>query len=328
MAVVIYPEVINTKGDEESPFIHPDGHTLYFRSNKHIGMGGFDIFYSRLIDSTNTWTTPTNIGYPINTEGDEGALSVSLDGKKAYYTSDMAYLNDKANANLDIYSFDLYHNARPMPTTFVKARITDVVTGKPLVAQYAIESLKKDLNSISGKSNRKGGFITSLPTNYSYAFFVEKEGYVLHSGKFSLEGIQNVTDPFILEIQMQPIPKTDDKSSPETYDPMVLSNIFFETGSALLKPESDIEISRLAENMKLNISLKIEIHGHTDNIGTEKDNMLLSEERAKSVMFALIDKGILGSRISSKGFGESIPIDNNETDAGRKNNRRTEFVVK
>jgi outer membrane protein OmpA-like peptidoglycan-associated protein/tetratricopeptide (TPR) repeat protein len=324
----VLPDVINTSGNEESPFIHPDGHTLYFRSNKHIGMGDFDIFYTRFIDSTNTWTLPTNIGYPINTEGNEGALSVSLDGKKAYYTSDMAYLNDRANANLDIYSFDLYHDAQPMPTTFVKAKITDLLSGKPLEANYAIEPLKKDLNSISGKSNKSGNFITSLPTNYGYAFFVEKEGYVLHSGKFSLGGIQNVTDPFIIEIQLKPIPKTDDNIAPVRYDPIVLNNIFFETGSALLKLESDIEISRLADNMKLNESLKIVIHGHTDNIGSVEDNMLLSEERAKSVMQALIDKGILASRISSRGFGESTPIDNNEIEEGRKNNRRTEFVVK
>lgn len=322
------PKEINTKGNEESPFIHPDGHTLYFRSDKHIGMGGYDIFYTKYVDSTQTWTKPKNIGYPINTEGDEGALSVSLDGKKAYFTSDMAYLDDKANSNLDIYSFDLYHDARPLPSTFVKARITDIETGEVLVAKYAIEPLKKKLNSISGISDRNGRFITSLPTDVDYAFFVEKAGYILYSGNFKLEGIQDVTDPFILDIQLTPVPKIEKAMASVEYEPIILNNIFFESGSATLKSKSDIEISRLAENLRSNETLKIEIHGHTDNVGSEDDNMRLSEERAKSVMLALIDKGILPSRISSKGFGESRPIDSNDTEEGRKNNRRTEFVVK
>lgn len=325
---VVLPDIINTKGDEESPFIHPDGHTLYFRSNKHIGMGDFDIFFSRYIDSTNTWTIPVNIGYPINTEGDEGAFSVSLDGKKAFYTSDMAYLNDKSNSNLDIYSFDLYEEARPMPTTFVKAVITDANTGIPLQGVYSIEPLKKDLNTISGIANRNGSFITSLPTNFDYAFFVEMKGYALYSGNFSLEGIQNVTEPYVLEILMQPIPNITNENNTVEIEPIVLNNIFFETGSASLLPESDIEISRLAENLKINNTLKIEIHGHTDNVGSDADNLILSEERAKSVKDALIKKGILASRISSKGFGEMKPVDSNETESGRKNNRRTEFVVK
>ncbi len=322
------PTEINTSGNEESPFIHPDGHTLYFRSNKHIGMGGYDIFFSKYIDSTKTWTPAKNIGYPINTEGSEGALSVSLDGKKAYFASDMAYLEDKTNANLDIYSFDLYKEARPMPSTFVKAKITDSETGEALIASYSIEPLRRKLNQISGKSDVKGNFITSLPTNMDYAFFVEKEGYLLYSGNFSLKGIQDVTDPFVLEIKLTAIPKVEEQITKVEYEPIILNNIFFESGSATLKTESDIEISRLAENLKTNELLKIEIHGHTDNVGSDEDNMRLSEERAKSVMLALIDKGILPSRISSKGFGESKPIDSNDTEEGRKNNRRTEFVVK
>lgn len=322
------PKEINTSGNEESPFIHPDGHTLYFRSDKHIGMGGYDIFFSRYIDSTATWTKAKNIGYPINTEGSEGALSVSLDGQKAFFASDMAYLEDKANANLDIYSFDLYHEARPMATTFVKAKITDYHTGEPLIAYYTIEALKKNLNPISGKSDFDGSFITSLPTNRDFAFFVEKDGYFLHSENFSLEGIQDVTDPFILDIKLKPIPKEEKEKVTNDLEPIVLNNIFFESGSATLKIESDVEISRLAENLKKNNTLVIEIHGHTDNVGSKEDNMRLSEERAESVMMALIDKGISPSRITSKGFGENNPIDTNETEEGRKNNRRTEFVVK
>lgn len=322
------PTEINTSGNEESPFIHPDGHTLYFRSDKHIGMGSYDIFYSRYIDSTNTWTPAQNLGYPINTKGNEGALSVSLDGKMAYFASDMAYLDDKANANLDIYSFELYHDARPLPTTFVKATITDKETGQALSAEYSIEPLRKRFNRISGVSDGSGHFITSLPTNMDYGFFVQKKGYVLHSGNFSLKGIKDVSDPFVLEIKLIPISEEapmEDASRPE---PILLNNIFFESGAATLKTESDLEISRLANNLQENSKLKIEIHGHTDDVGSEEDNLLLSQQRAEAVVMALIDKGVEPGRISSKGFGESRPIDTNETEEGRKNNRRTEFVVK
>ncbi|MEM9549248.1 MAG: OmpA family protein [Bacteroidota bacterium] len=322
------PKEINTVGNEESPFIHPDGHTLYFRSDKHIGMGGYDIFYSRYIDSTDTWTPAKNIGYPINTKGSEGALSVSLDGKKAYFASDMAYLKDKANANLDIYAFDLYEDARPMPTTFVRANITDSESGAVLVANYSIEPLRKKMKKISGVSDENGLFVTSLPTNTDYALFVEKEGYLLHSGNFSLEGIQYVSNPFVLEIQLTRIPIVKEEVKEDTMHPIILNNIFFESGSAILKTESDLEISRLAANLLKNSMVKIEILGHTDDVGSEEDNMLLSEQRAESVMNALIRKGIATERISSKGYGESRPIDSNETEEGRKNNRRTEFVVK
>jgi len=323
----LLPDVINTPGNEESPFIHPDGHTLYFRSDYHTGMGSFDIFYSRYVDSTDTWSIPENLGYPINTEGDEGALSVSLDGKKAYYTSDKAYLDDRSNANLDIYSFDLYEAARPMPSTFVKARIRDAVTDMPLIATYAIEPLKKTIKPLTGVSDTRGTMITSLPTNMDYAFFVEKEGYLLYSGSFRLEGIQDVSDPFILDIRLNPIPETKDSQKMEVSEPIILNNIFFESGLAILKKESDIEISRLSEHLKKNQGVSIAIHGHTDNVGSESDNLTLSEQRAKAVRNALIDKGIAPERITYQGFGETQPLDTNETEEGRRNNRRTEFVV-
>ncbi|MDF1697076.1 MAG: OmpA family protein [Saprospiraceae bacterium] len=324
---IVLPDEINTTGNEESPFIHPDGHTLYFRSDKHIGMGSFDIFYSRYVDSTKMWSKPTNIGYPINTEGNEGAFSVSLDGRKAFYTSDMAYLNDKSNANLDIYTFDLYEDARPMATTFIKAQIIDAITKEPLVANYSIVPLQKKLNKVSGKSDVSGSMISSLPTNFNYAFFVEKEGYLLYSESFRLEGIQYATDPYILKIELFPVPKAT-SSNLNIAKPIVLNNIFFESGLAELKKESDIELFRLSENLKENATVQIEIHGHTDNVGSKVANLKLSEKRAEAVAQALIQLGVSSDRISFKGFGEDKPVDTNDTEEGRKNNRRTEFVIK
>ena len=323
----LLPEEINTSGNEESPFIHPDGHTLYFRSNKHIGMGGYDIFYSRYIDSTETWTPAKNIGYPINTEGSEGALSVSLDGKTAFFASDMAYLDDKSNANLDIYSFELYPEARPILTTFVKATITDGETGVPLSAEYTIEVLSDNMQPSTGKADPKGTFVNSLPTNQSYALFINMDGYIHHSENFDLQGIQDALNPFIIDIQLNKAIKSE-PSKPSKAKPIVLNNIFFESGKADLKSESGFELNSLAQNLLKNPSLKIQIIGHTDNVGSEVDNQKLSEARAKSVADALVLRGIAYSRVSYLGLGESQPIADNETEEGRKINRRTEFVLK
>ncbi len=320
-------EEINTSGNEESPFIHPDGHTLYFRSDKHIGMGGYDIFYSRYTDSTQTWSPAKNIGYPINTEGSEGALSVSLDGKTAFFASDMAYLNEKSNANLDIYSFELYPEARPMLTTFVKATITDKETGLPLPVNYTIEVLSNNMKPTTGKANPYGTFINSLPTNQSYAMFIKMDGYVHHSENFDLQGIQNALNPYIIDIQLTKAAKSESTTANKA-EPIVLNNIFFESGKADLKSESSYELNTLAQNLVNNPSIKIQIIGHTDNVGADVDNQKLSEARAKSVADALVLRGIATNRVSYLGLGETQPIADNDTEDGRKTNRRTEFILK
>jgi outer membrane protein OmpA-like peptidoglycan-associated protein len=323
----LLPEEINTSGNEESPFIHPDGQTLYFRSDKHIGMGGYDIFYSRYIDSTNTWTPAKNIGYPINTEGSEGALSVSLDGTTAYFASDMAYLDDKSNANLDIYSFELYPEARPRLTTFVKAQIKDSETGLPLSADYRIEVLTGQSSPSYGKADERGSFINSLLTNQSYALFVTMDGYVHHSENFDLVGVQDAINPYILDIELTQA-KLPEANTQVSSEPIVLNNIFFDSGQATLKPASDFELNTLAQDLKDNPSIKIQIIGHTDNVGSENDNQKLSEARAKAVAAALVSRGIDYSRVSYLGLGESQPIADNDTESGRKKNRRTEFILK
>ena len=323
----LMPKEINTSGNEESPFIHPDGHTLYFRSDKHIGMGGYDIFYSRYVDSTQSWTAAKNIGYPINTEGSEGALSVSLDGKTAYFASDMAYLNDKSNANLDIYSFELYPEARPMLTTFVKATVTDKETGQPLTATYTIEVLTENMKPTTGKADAKGIFINSLPTNQSYALFIKMDGYIHYSENFNLQGIQDALNPYIIEIHLTKA-KTAESTTQNKAEPIVLNNIFFESSKADLKSESEYELNNLAQNLVNNPEINIQIIGHTDNVGFEVDNQKLSEARAKSVADALVFRGIASHRVSYLGLGELQPIADNDTQEGRKKNRRTEFILK
>ena len=318
---------INTEHNEESPFIHPDGKTLYFRSNRPVGMGDFDIYYARYNDTTRTWMPAVNIGYPINTEGAEGALSVSLDGNMAYFATDQNTGMDGNPKNLDIYQFELYHEARPQAVTFIKARITDSETGEPIAASIEIVNLDNDVISTTGKANSNGYYLSSLLAGYKYGFFVSAPGYVYSSDQFDLQEIKTSYDPYVLQIQLRKSIEVVANTDTVEKTPVILKNIFFETGSSLLDGRSSAEIDRLVKNLKENPDLRIQIAGHTDNVGSDAANKKLSEDRAKAVVDAISAKGINRDRLSYVGYGESQPIDTNETEIGRQNNRRTTFKI-
>lgn len=307
-------DVINTAGSEESPFIHPDNQTLYFSSTGHTGMGGADIFYSRK-DEKGNWTKPVNLGYPINTWNDENSLIVGASGKIAYFASD----RKGGLGSLDLYSFELYEAARPTVVTYVKGIVTASDTKKPLVAKFELIDLETNEVVVESNSNsEKGEFLVSLPVNKNYALNVSKEGYLFYSENFSLKNLKDVTKPYLLNVALQPV-KTGEK--------VVLKNIFFETSSFQLKDESTAELQKLLGLMQNNKNLKIEISGHTDNVGDDKSNQKLSENRAKAVYEYLTTNGISAERLSYKGFGESSPVATNDTEEGRAQNRRTEFMV-
>lgn len=318
---------INTPYDEESPFIHPDGRTLYFRSNGHLGMGSYDIFYSTFDVEHGGWSEPKNIGYPINTKGNEGALSVSLDGKTAYFASDMAHL-DAEKKHLDIYRFELYPEARPLPTTFVKATITDSETGTRLAAQYRIKDVQHNIILTQGQAEA-GTLIYALPTRRHYALTVDMPGYVFHSENFNLSAINSSIDPYLLEIELQKIPAVKDAGGePAVTRPVILNNVFFVSGSAGLRPESHDELEKLVSLLRDYKDSQIVITGHTDNVGQPEDNLKLSQDRASSVKEYLVKSGISETRITTQGKGELEPIAANDTPAGRQKNRRVEFVIK
>ncbi len=305
---------INTPEQEQSPFIHPDGQTLYFTSRGHVGMGDFDIFFSRLTPDGN-WGTPENIGYPINTAGNEGAVFISLDGSTAYISSTMAGGQGKS----DIYAFALHEAARPRPVTFVKATVTDAATRQPLVATAEVIELSTGKVYASAMTGPNGEFLITLPAGGNYALNVSKEKYLFYSENFALTGPGTFDKPFKLAIALSPM--TDAER------PIVLKNIFFETGSAVLQKESRTELAHLKKLLDENPTLKIQINGHTDNIGSDADNLRLSEERAKAVFDHLTNNGIAANRLKYKGFGETVPAASNDTEEGRKQNRRTEYVV-
>jgi outer membrane protein OmpA-like peptidoglycan-associated protein len=307
------PGRVNTPFEEESVMIHPDGHTLYFSSNGHSGMGGLDIFMSRLLPSGD-WDTPTNLGYPINTHKDENSIQVTARGQIALFASDRF----GGQGGLDLYQFELPQRVQPALVTYVAGIISDKLSYKKLEARLELIDLETGKTVTESMSNKVGGdYLLCLPAGKDYALNVSKEGYLFHSENFSLKNFSGY-DPYRLDVQLQ-------KLRPGAT--IVLNNVFFETSKWELKPESMIELDRLVILLKNNPEKKIEIGGHTDNVGSDEANLTLSNNRAQSVVDYLVKKGIAVNRLTAKGYGESVPIATNDTDAGRSKNRRTEFRV-
>jgi outer membrane protein OmpA-like peptidoglycan-associated protein/tetratricopeptide (TPR) repeat protein len=319
---------LNTAGDEQGPFIHPDGQTLYFMSDSHPGMGGADIFYSRLSPDGH-WSAPVNIGYPINSKSDEGLLVVSIDGKTAYFASNRKDLNPglspEGKPTYDLYAFDLYPEARPKLVTYVKAVVRDAGTKAPLEAHVDFIDLGSGQTAVASSTDKQGQFLVVLPAGKNYALHVTRPQYFFFSEHFELKGVNSLEEPFLLEIDLQPIPVGMENLEKEK--PIVLKNIFFESGSAVLLPESLAELDILYKLLADNTGLRIQINGHTDSVGTDADNLVLSGQRAKAVYTFLLEKGIEENRLRYKGFGETRPVDTNDTPEGRQRNRRTEFEL-
>lgn len=307
-------EPINTPADEYSPFIHPDGKTLYFASKGHPGMGGSDLFMTKLLPDEK-WMKPVNLGYPINTSGDEISLIVNPKGDKGYISS----TQKGGYGGFDIYSFTLPATIRPEPVTYAKGIVTDAETKDPLSARFELTNLASGkVENSAYSSDFDGSFLICLQPAKEYSLTVTHPGYLFYSQHFALSEIKEAGKPYILSIQLQKIKKNN---------AVILNNIFFDTGSYVLLERSVSELDQLVDLLKKNPTLKIMISGHTDNQGDDKMNNTLSENRAKAVVAFLIKAGISPARLSSAGYGKTMPITTNDTDEGRAKNRRTEFKV-
>ncbi|WP_207426305.1 OmpA family protein [Pedobacter sp. SYSU D00535] len=304
---------INTAYDENFPFIHPDNETLYFSSNGWPGMGDKDLFVSRK-DASGNWAKAENLGYPINTFAEESSLTISSDGRTAYYASN----REGGLGGLDLHSFELPVYSRPKSVTYIKGIVLDEKTKECLIANVKITELSSRHTAFDDQSNEDGQFLSTLPVGKSYAFTVEKEGYLLYSQNFPLNRSSSSAQPFTIEVPLQKI---------EVGKLATLSNIFFETNKADLLPESEVELQQLIHFMNANPKVSIEIAGHTDNVGEEKTNQVLSENRARRVYGYLVNNRIAPQRLSFKGYGESKPLLSNTTEEGRQKNRRTEFKI-
>lgn len=304
--------VINTSSDEGCPFIHADNQTLYFNSNGHAGYGATDLFLSRKKDDFN-WSTPQNLGYPINTIDDEGSLIVASNGKTAYYASDGA----DTKGGLDIYSYQLPDSSRAAKTLWVNGKVFDKKTGEGLPSLVELFEVNSSRMVSRLQTDENGHYLITLPVGKDYVLNVNRKNYLFYSDHFSLPSNQ-VDTSFYVDIPLQPI---------ETGASIVLKNIFFDSKKWELKPGSQTELNKVVQLLNDNPALKIEITGHTDNIGNPADNLILSENRAKSVVKYLIANGIAPGRLMSKGYGETRPIAPNNSEENRAQNRRTELKV-
>lgn len=308
--------VINTAMDELSPFIHVNGQNLYFASNGHKGLGGFDLFVSSGLK--NTWTEPKNLGYPLNSPEDEVSLFISADGTEGFYSYEEAPDPSKPIQSY-LYRFDVPDEISvDNRSSFLKGRIYDEKTGKNLEAQIAMYLPEKnELVSRFRSDPVTGEYVTVLTEGADYALYIKKPGYLFKSLHFeSKEGLGQ--EPQVLDIPLQPV---------ETGATTVLNNIFFDTDSYVIKDESQLELRTLIDFLELNPERRIIIRGHTDNVGAAAYNQTLSENRAKAVYDFLIAEGITESRIRYKGLGQSEPIGSNDTEEGRQANRRIDFKI-
>lgn len=334
--------VINTPYDEEGVFMQADGKTLFFSSKGHKTMGGYDIFKTEFINGK--WTEPVNIGHPVNTPDDDVFFSVNITGKHGYYSS----FEEDGFGRRDLYMITflgpekpLIHESdykylafeeRPVNETMlekevevkafalvtVRGKVLDELTRSPL--NVLMEIIDNESNRIiaSFESNeRTGDYMVSLPSGKSYGLAVKAKEYLFHSENFDIPPVT----------EFQEMNKDILLKKVEIGSKIVLKNIFFEFNEATLRPESIPELERLIKLLNDVPTLKIEISGHTDNVGSELYNQELSEDRAKAVVDFLIAKGIDENRLEYKGYGLTQPIATNETEEGRAMNRRTEFKV-
>jgi outer membrane protein OmpA-like peptidoglycan-associated protein len=305
---------INTPYDEISPFIHHDSNTLYFASNGWPGLGNKDLFMSKM-DGSGIFSKPANLGYPINTPQEESGLTVSSDGRTAFFASSIK----GGFGGMDIYSFEMPKTARPNLVTYVKGKVFDAKTKEPLDANIKITALKSNEIAFEDVSDfDTGEFLAVMQSGKSFGLSVDKKGYLFHSENFSLEKAGAANQPYQLLVPLKKI---------EAGGMVILKNIFFETNKFNLLAESKAELQELINFLTQNPTLTIEIGGHTDNVGDEKLNQMLSENRAKSVYNYLIENKIAASRLTYKGFGKTSPVAVNTTDEGRQQNRRTEFKI-
>ena len=304
--------VINTSGDESCSFMYADNQTLYFNSNGHPGYGKTDLFFSKKINDS-TWSKPENLGFPINTIDDEGSLIVAADGKTGYYASE----GIDSKGGLDLYSFELREDMRPPKTLWVKGKVFDANTKNGLPSSVELTDINTRQLLSKVQTDEEGNYLTTLPVGKEYVFNVNRKGYLFYSENYNIKS--NSDSIYTADIPLQPI---------VAGAAVILKNIFFDNKETALKPASIVELNDVVRLMNDNPKLKIIISGFTDNVGKLADNLLLSKNRAISVVtYLLASRQIAKDRLQFKGLGAAKPIADNTTEKGRAANRRTELSV-
>lgn len=302
--------VVNTPFSDDSPFLAQDGKTLYFGSKGHPGFGGYDIFKTTY--ENGKWSEPVNMGKPLNTEGDDNYFTIGGAGEKGYFSS------NRGEGQVDLYEISIPAEMRPQTTVVVEGVVTDAKTKKDVDALVTVEDLNSgELLAVNRSNSATGKYLVVLLAGRTYSVSASKDGYFFHSERFDVP-LTGKYETIEKNISLRPFEKGAS---------VVLNNIFFETGKATLSNQSRLELEKAITLLNANPKMKIEIGGHTDNVSDDAFNLKLSQDRAKSVRDYLIKGGIAPVRLVAKGYGESAPIETNDTEAGRQSNRRTEFKI-
>ena len=304
---------VNTAGKDKSPFFHQDGETFYFVSESsrlRPGMGGLDIFMMR--KENNGWGPIQNIGYPINTSADELGLFVSTDGKQAYFSSQQAQ-------NWDIFSFELHEAARPKETRILSGTLQDKNGRSVAAAEITVRSQDPNTPQMSTKSNEDGSYAIAVHVDQKVSIEASKENYSFQAQVLSVEELQKPS----LKIEAKAL-QIDTLEEGSAY---TIEAIVFETDAALLSPDAELLLQGFANYLNKQAGLRIQINGHTDDVGDAARNQVLSEERAKAVAAYLEGQGVAAERMQYKGYGEAQPRVANSSAVNRALNRRTEFEI-
>ncbi|WP_197031904.1 OmpA family protein [Hymenobacter swuensis] len=334
--------VINTQYGEEGVFLHPDGKTMYFSSEGHNSMGGYDIFKS--VYENGKWSQPENLGWPINTPDDDVFFVISASGRHGYYSS----FRDDGLGSKDIYQITFLGPEKPpvlsqedqllasrvqpvketllappvaivaAQVTILKGIVTDEASKQPIEATIDVVDNSLNQTIASFQSNEQSGrYLVSLPSGVNYGIVVRKDGYLFHSENFDLPAKAAYSE-VVKDIALKKL---------DVGVKVVLNNIFFDFDKATLRKESTNELERLQKLLVETPALRLEISGHTDNVGKAEYNKDLSQRRAKAVVDYLVAKGIDKSRLTFAGYGDTQPVASNASKTGRQLNRRTEFKV-
>jgi outer membrane protein OmpA-like peptidoglycan-associated protein len=302
---------INSRENDFSPFIHADGVSLYFSSEGKFGMGGSDLFLSKLKDSV--WSEAVNLGYPICTSFNDDGLVVSPSANVAVFSSNRV---GSIDGSKDLYQLELPKEFLPEKVGYIKGFVYNSETRDRMTAQIELTQLESN-STKTIFSDQTNGYITTLVANKIYALNVNVEGFLFYSRHFNLKDTIGFRQAEQVDIFLKPI---------QSGESIVLSNIFFDFDSDRLKPESDAELDQLKDFLLKNSKVKIEISGHTDNIGNLEYNLKLSEKRARAI-FNYLRLYFDQSRMIYKGYGSEQPIDTNESEFGRAKNRRSEIKI-
>ena len=304
---------INTVHDENTPFLHADGKTLYFSSYGWPGFGNKDIYFNRM-DDTGKFQKPINLGFPINSFEDESGLIVSADGNFGMFSSNLK----DGYGGQDIYSFGIPETAKPLKVSYVKGIVRDKDSRETIESNVQVIDLKSNKTVFDDYTDPETGqFLAVMPIGSSYLFNINAEGYLFYSENFELKA-GDINKPYQIEVYIEKIKQGGN---------VTLRNIFFDTNKYNLLTASIRELDLLIDFLHQNELVNIEIQGHTDNVGDAHLNEKLSLERANAVYEYLLKNNINGKRLTFKGFGASKPIADNKTEIGRKNNRRTSFLI-